>query len=90
MPNIKSAAKRARTSEKNRLRNRAAKSEIMSVRQALTDALEGADKAKADEAFRKFASTLDNCVKRGIIPANTASRKKARGAAALQRRFAAA
>ncbi len=82
MPNIKSAIKRVRTSERDRQRNRAAKSAIQTVRQQLLKAL-SQDTDDADATFRSYCSVLDKAVKRGIVSRNTASRRKQRMAVKL-------
>jgi small subunit ribosomal protein S20 len=85
MPNIKSAAKRAKQAEVRRLRNRSTNSAIASVRRSLVAAVESKNKAEATQAFNAFASILDKSVKRGIVPKNTADRKKSRAAAMLKK-----
>lgn len=82
MPNIKSAIKRVRTSERNQLRNRAAKSAIQTARRELSAALAQNGEA-AETTFRSYCSVLDKAVKRGIVSRNTASRRKQRMALKL-------
>jgi small subunit ribosomal protein S20 len=89
MPNIKSAVKRVKTSEKSRVRNHTTKSELKTLRKSLLAAVESAAEPKTQEAYRTFCSALDKGVKHGIIRKNTAIRKKSR-AAALLRKMAAA
>ena len=83
MANNKSAAKRARQADVRRLKNRGAKSEIMTVRRQFIEAVESKDKGKALEGFKAFCSILDKSAKRGIIMANNADRRKARASAML-------
>ena len=85
MPNIKSAAKRAKTSEKSRLRNTKTKAELKTLRKSLLAAVEEAAAPKTDAAFRTFCAALDKGVKHGIIPKNTAIRKKSRAGALLRK-----
>jgi len=85
MPNIKSAEKRVRTSEKARRRNIKQKSAIKSLRKGLLAAVETADAPKTAEAYRAFSSGLDKAAKKGVIHKNTATRKKARAAAMLRK-----
>lgn len=89
MPNIKSAAKRARTSEKSRQRNAEAKSGLKTLRKNLLAAIAANEAPKTDAAYRAYCSALDKGVKHGIIPKNTAIRKKSRGAAQLRKAVAA-
>ena len=70
MPNIKSAAKRAKTSEKSRLRNTKTKAELKTLRKNLLAAVEEAAAPKTDAAYRTFCAALDKGVKHGIIPKN--------------------
>ena len=85
MPNIKSAAKRAKTSEKSRQRNTQTKTELKTLRKSLLAAVEEAAAPKTDAAFRTFCAALDKGVKHGIIPKNTAIRKKSRAGALLRK-----
>lgn len=81
MPNIKSAEKRVRQSEKNRAANRAVKSEIHTARKPVVEGkLAKEDLAKA---VAEYASTLDKAVKKGVIKKNTADRRKSRAAKRL-------
>ncbi len=81
MPNIKSAIKRVRTSERNRQRNRSVKAALQSKRRTLLKALE--DGTTAESEFRGYASLLDKAVKKGVVPRNTADRRKQRMAKRL-------
>lgn len=83
MPNIKSAAKRARQAEERRLRNRSTKSAILTARRQFLQAVESKDKKKALEQFNAFCSILDTSAKRGIIATNNADRRKSRASAIL-------
>jgi small subunit ribosomal protein S20 len=83
MPNIKSAAKRARTSQLRRLRNRDAKSRIATSRRVFMEAVGTKDKDKSLKLFREYCSILDKSVKRRIITRNTADRSKSRASKRL-------
>ncbi len=85
MPNIKSAAKRAKTSEKSRLRNAEAKSALKTLRKNLLAALAANEAPKTQDAYRAFCSALDKAVKHGIIAKNNSIRRKARAAAMLRK-----
>ncbi len=82
MPNIKSAEKRIRQSEKRRVANHSIKSKISTVRR---DTFEAKDLSKEDASklLANYASTLDKAAKRGVISSNTASRRKSRAAKRL-------
>lgn len=80
MAHTKQALKRHRQSEEDRLRNKAGRSVIKTLQTQLKAALAGKDAAKAEALFRKFCSSLDKAVKKGIIKKNQAVRKKGRAA----------
>jgi small subunit ribosomal protein S20 len=72
LPNIKSAKKWVRASEKRRKRNLDVKSSLKSVfKRATADGAKPDAKQRADSAFDKAAA-------RGIIHKNKANRKKSR------------
>lgn len=85
MPNIKSAKKRMKTSEKSRTRNRVVKRTIVTARKNLYDAIAGGDRAKCEDILRRYCSILDKAVKKGMVKANTANRRKSRAVARLRR-----
>jgi len=83
MANIKSAIKRAKQSEVNRQRNKAAKSRVLTARKKALAAIESGNKEEAAKAYSEYTSTLDKTAKKGIIAKNNASRKKSRMAASI-------
>lgn len=83
MPNIQSAVKRVIQSEKARLRNKALKSKISSIRRKLFEAFAGKDTDKSKQIFPQYCSILDKASKNGIIKKNTAVRRKRRAAARI-------
>lgn len=83
MANIKSAEKRARQAVRFNLRNRMAKSAILTMSKQFVAAVESGDKSKALKSFSRFASLLDKSAKRGIIKANNADRHKSRASLKL-------
>ena len=83
MPNIKSAAKRIRQSEKRNARNKSVKSGIHTQKVKFLDAIAAGDKTLSEEMFKKLCSAMDKGVKHGIIKANTASRNKSRASKKL-------
>ena len=83
MPNIQSAVKRMRTSEKARLRNKAINSAINTARRHLLEALAVKDREKSGLAFAAYCSVLDKAAKKGVIKKQKAVRRKRRAAAKL-------
>ena len=83
MPNLHSAVKRVRVTDKSRQRNRSIKARISTVRRQVFETVSSKDKEKAREAFQEYCSTLDKAAKNGIIKKNTAIRRKRRAAAKL-------
>ncbi len=76
MANIKSAMKRIRTNEQNRLRNKSVKSEVKTAIRKFREAAAAGDKDKAVELQRVAARTLDKAAGKGVIHANQAANKK--------------
>ncbi len=84
MANIKSAQKRMRSDKRKTLRNRMVKTGVKTAVKKYSVAL-GSDLQAAPAAMNAAASTLDRAVSKGIMHKNTANRKKARMAKALQK-----
>ncbi len=80
MPNLPSAAKNVRKSAKARVRNKAIKSELSTLRRKFFEAYQNKDLEKAKELFVKYSSRLDKAAKKGVIKKNTAIRRKRRAA----------
>ena len=85
MPNIKSAKKRVRSSEKQRTGNMAVKTKVKTVRRKTRDVLTSGAAEASEQAVREYSSVLDKAVKRGAIKKNTAIRRKKRALAALRK-----
>jgi small subunit ribosomal protein S20 len=85
MPNIKSAKKRMRSSEKRRVGNMTAKTKVKTVRRKTRDVLTAGVAETSEQAVREYSSVLDKAVKRGVIKKNTAIRRKKRALAALRK-----
>ena len=83
MPNIKSAAKRAKTAEQNRIKNMGIMTMVSTLRNDLYTAISAGDAAKSQELFRKYFSTVDKAAKKGVILKTAANRRKARAAARM-------
>lgn len=88
MANVKSAIKRARQNDKRRARNQAlrtlAKTAAKKALEGITGAANRADGLKALMAGEK---ALQKAVSKGVLPKERASRKVARLAAALNKKF---
>ncbi len=84
MPNIKSAKKRVKVSEKKNLRNRMVKSAVRTAVKKFEVALD-ADPANANVQLTATTSAIDKAVSKGIIHKNAANRKKARLAKQLNK-----
>lgn len=77
MPNIRSAVKRLKTTERQTKYNRSIKSAIKTSTTKTTKlAVENVEEAKISQ--NKSASLIDKAVKAGVLHPNTAARKKAR------------
>ena len=85
MANTKSAEKRARQSETKRLQNRSVKSGLRKAEKDFVAAVEAATKDEAAKAFRDISSMLDKAAKTGVLRKETASRKKSRLAAKVNK-----
>ncbi|ANF97762.1 MULTISPECIES: 30S ribosomal protein S20 [Paenibacillus] len=78
MPNIKSAVKRVKTSEKRRALNAAQKSALRTSVKAADTALVNTDVEVAKTAVAAASKSLDKAVSKGHIHKNAAARKKSR------------
>ena len=76
MPNIKSAIKRVNVIEKKTLQNNMIKSAYKTAVKTFESAIDAGDKAKAEETFKVAVKKVDQACTKGVIKANTASRKK--------------
>jgi small subunit ribosomal protein S20 len=89
--NIKSAAKRAQISERNRLRNKAYKSAVRTLMKNYFEAVAAYQSSPSAEAMQAVQekmslaySKIDRAIKRGVLHRNTGARRKARLAKAIQ------
>jgi small subunit ribosomal protein S20 len=80
MPNLKSAKKRMRVSERQRRENYAVRSRVRRHRRRFLEALTGQDKTVLQRAFSEYCSILDKAAKRNVLKKNTAIRYKSRAA----------
>jgi small subunit ribosomal protein S20 len=83
MPNIKSAAKAMRQSERRRVFNLRTKDKVKTAVKATRKAIDTVNKTDAVAALQKAMSALDKAVKKNVLHKNTASRKKSRLAKAI-------
>lgn len=77
MPNIKSAKKRVKVSEKKNLRNRMVKSSMRTSVKKFEAAV-AENPATAGEQLNATTSAIDKALAKGVMHKNTANRKKAR------------
>ncbi len=79
MPNIKSAKKRVKTSERNRQSNVAVKSAVKtSIKKVYESIKNDIEEEKLKAAVNKAYSVIDKAVTKGVLHKNTAARKKSR------------
>jgi len=84
LANIKSAKKRARTSEKSRLQNAAARSKLRTYIKKVLFAVSKGDVEKAQAALREATPIIDSSVNKGLIHRNKAARSKSRLSARIK------
>ncbi len=78
MANTKSAAKRARQSERRRQHNVALRSRMRTAIKKAGKALGAGDAAQAGTAYRAAASEVDTLASKGLVHRNKAARHKSR------------
>lgn len=78
MANHKSALKRARQSEEQRLRNRSRKTRMKNVIRTLEEAIGSKSKEDAATELKQAVSVIEKTAAKGVIHRNTASRKISR------------
>jgi small subunit ribosomal protein S20 len=78
VPNIKSAIKRVKVADRNRLRNKAWRSSVRTVRTKVVDILKSGKTEKAAEALQNAYSVIDRAVSKGVLHKNAAARRKSR------------
>ena len=76
MPNIKSAIKRVDVIEKKTLKNNMIKSEYKTAVRKFEAAVTEGNKEKAEELLKEATKKIDTACSKGVLKANTASRKK--------------
>lgn len=95
MANIKSAQKRVKIAERNRLRNKSYKSAVRTLMKKCLAAVDTYAAQPSPEAEKEVQtamssafSKIDKAVKRGVLHPNTGARRKARLAKALKQQTA--
>ena len=78
MANIKSARKRIRVSQRERLRNKPVRSQTKTLVAKAEDLVFAGDIEPAKEAVAAAVSSLDKAAEKGIIHPNNAARRKSR------------
>lgn len=78
MPNIKSAVKRVKTSDKRRALNASQKSALRTAVKAADAALVSNEVDTAKAAIQAASKKLDKAVTKGLVHKNAAARKKSR------------
>jgi len=75
MPNKKSAEKRVRIAERNRLYNRYWTSRCKTAVKKVHAAVEAGDKNAASEVLKNATSTIEKAATKGVLHKNTAAHK---------------
>jgi len=78
LPVIKSAKKRVRVSEKQRLRNRSVRSLCKTNITKAEKLIQSGELEAAREAVAEAVSSLDRAVEKGILHSNNSARRKSR------------
>lgn len=78
MPNIKSAIKRVKVSEKRRLQNASQKSALRTAVKSAESALNNQNVESAKDLLVVASKKLDKAASKGLIHKNAANRKKSR------------
>jgi small subunit ribosomal protein S20 len=76
MANSKSAAKRARQSERRQQENKGVRTLVKTYRRKVQAALDAGDKKGAEETMKLLSSALDRASKKGAVHKNRASKTK--------------
>lgn len=82
MPNIESAIKRTRTSEKSAVQNNVKKSSMRTAVRKFEKAVEAGD-SNAETLFNSAVKEIDTAASKGLIHKNKAARNKSRLSAKL-------
>lgn len=77
VPNIKSAIKRVKVAERNRLNNRTWKTSVRNARTEVTTSSSGSKDA-CEKALNNAYKVIDMAVSKGVLHKNAAARRKSR------------
>jgi len=80
MANTRSAAKRARQTERRTLRNKSVLTVLKGRQKSFLAAVAASDQTNAQSELKALASELDKAAKRGVVHQNLANRRKSRAA----------
>lgn len=83
MANTKSAIKAARKTERQTVRNKAAKTRLKTLHKKFVAAVAAGDKEAVRAVGPSYASAMDRATKSGVVHRNAASRAKSHVAKAL-------
>ena len=78
MPRLKSAIKRVKTSERNRVSNLTYKSQIKTLTKKVIDFIESKDEKSAAKTASEAFALIDRAATKKVIHLNNAARKKSR------------
>ena len=78
MPRLKSAIKRVRTSERNRVNNLVYRTQIKTLTKKVIDFIESKDAQSASKAASEAFALIDRAATKKVIHLNNADRKKSR------------
>lgn len=78
MPRIKSAIKRVKITERNRLRNKSWRSAVRTVRTEVADLVQAANAKDSQAALQRAYKVIDKAVAKGVLHRNAAARRKSR------------
>jgi len=76
MPNIKSAIKRVKTTKTKNLENTMVKTEYKTAVKKFLSEVESGDKKNIETSYKIAVKAVEKAANKGVIKANTASRKK--------------
>ena len=82
MANTRSAAKRARQTDRRTLRNKSILTGLKRRQKRFLGAMAAKDKVRVEAELKALASDLDKAAKRGVVHQNLANRRKGRAAKA--------
>jgi small subunit ribosomal protein S20 len=76
VPNIKSAIKRVKVAERNKVRNRTWKTSVRTAKTEVVASSTGKNKETSQTALNKAYKVIDMAVSKGVLHKNAAARRK--------------